>query len=268
MEAKNGRKKLSLLAVFLLTVLALTLILTVVRTLALLLALDAAIGYFRSGFLPIFLYVVEGLSLAACIAFPFLINKAPVREQEPPLSTLSLVGAAACALTLTATAFYLLIKCKALAAPTVLALLGALFLAIGAAYFVMQFFPKSNSTVLLGYGMILGALMMLAVVYFDRYTQMNAPHKVAVQTATLAIMFALLFEARTALGRGGMRARIPVTAFAALLCFSVGASDLIAFLAGVYNDITYLFFDLVALCASIWFFAKCLGFLSVQEDRA
>ena len=268
MNFANGKRTLSLPRIFFISLLALTACLTVTRTLALLFAFDANIGYFRPGFLPVLTYVLEGLAIACCIALPFLIKKEGVCEQEPPLSTAGMVGACCCALVLAATALYLLITCTSVPAPLFLVLFAALFLAVGAAYFAMHLFPQRSPHVLLCYGMILGALTVLAIVYFDRYTQMNAPHKIALQCCMLSIMGALLLEARSALGRGDTATRAALTAFAALLCFFLGASGLIGFAAGAFDSMTYLLFDLCSLCLSVWFFAKCHGFFSKKEEQA
>ena len=99
--------------------------------------------------------------------------------------------------------------------------------------------------------------MMLGVTYFDRYTQMNAPHKLSLHLCALAIMFAMLYEERALLSRPMPRARAAATAIAASLCTIYALSNAIAFLGGVYDDLIYFLFDLVTLGFAAWFITRC-----------
>ncbi len=239
----------------LLAVAALTLAATAFHTAALLSSLDA-IGYFQPSAAVIVLYILEGSVLALCAALPFALKSTPVAKSRP-LSTAGLVGAAGSALLLVVNALYLLLRRDALSyCPVLLILLTALFTALGAGYFATQFRGGSESTVLCGYGMILGCTCMLIMTYFDRYTQMNAPHKISLHLCMLAVMLAVLFEVRELLGKDLPHWRLATTVLAFFFCTVTGLANTVGFVAGAYSNLTYLFQDLICLTLAVYFGAK------------
>ena len=110
---------------------------------------------------------------------------------------------------------------------------------------------------LLGYALLLALILLMVVTYFDRYTQMNAPHKLSQHMCILAALLALLCELRALIGRRTPQHALPFSAFAAFLCITVGVSNTLAFALGSYEDITYLLFDLLLLTLGIRFAAAC-----------
>ncbi len=261
-----GKHRLTGLQCALILVGLLTLGATVIRTLALFLYLDADIGYFQSGKgLVIDLYIYEGLAVALAVALPFLIKKERVPAQRP-LSTAGLVGAAAAAILLMVNAFYLLLRWKHLPAPVLLIIMTALFCALGAGYFTTQFRGGGDATVLCGYGMIFGCTCMLAMTYFDRYVQMNAPHKISSHLCMLAVMLAVLFEVRALLGKDLPHVRLSTLAIAFFFTVSAGLSNTLAFVAGIYGDLTYLFQDLICLALAVYLGARLLDLALTSAD--
>ena len=255
----------------------LAILLTAVRTLALFLAFDAKIGYFVTGApLAIFLYISEGLAVALAVLLFFLTEKKPEGTEPAPLSPALpvTVGAGASALLSLACACALLATIGQNPAPRALVFLAVICAAIGAGYFVTCAIApfrrvQAETSAIFGFFAILGIALFLAVIYFDRYTQMNAPHKVALQCCFLAAMLTLLMEIRVSLGKGGDRARAAFTAFAALLCAAVGISDTVAFLAGRYHDALYLLFDLLCVALAVYCGARLytLCFPAPNDDR-
>ena len=246
---------------------------TVVRTLALFLAFDAEIGYYVTGApLAIILYITEGLSVALAALLFFLSKKqaAPVRPNALPVA----VGAGASAFLTLACACMLLATIGKSPAPRALVFLAAICAAIGTGYFACHAIAPSRrvqteTTAIFGFLAILALALFLAVIYFDRYTQMNAPHKVALHACFLSAMLAILMEIRVSLGKGGEHARAAFTAFAAMLCAAVGISDTVAFCAGIYHDVFYLLFDLLFLALAAYFGARLytLCFPAPKEKR-
>ena len=244
---------------------ALTLVATALGIVATLACLDP-IGYFQPSVPVIALYIIEGSVLALCIALPFLLKGSCVPTSRP-LSTAGLVGAAGSALLLVVNALYLLLRRDALTfCPTLLILLTALFAAVGAGYFATKLRGSSESAPLLGYGMILGCTCMLIMTYFDRYTQMNAPHKISLHLCMLCVMLAVLFEVRELLGKDLAHWRLATTALAFFFCTVTGLANTVGFVAGAYSSLTYLFQDLICLMLAVYFGARLFD-LVAHENR-
>ena len=248
---------------------ALTLIATVLRTLSLFLCMDE-IGYFRSGAtLTILFYVVIALMGALCIAIPFLINIERVAREPAVLAGSRFAGAAIAAVTLCAAALFLLIRAQKLPTPALLNLLTALALLCGATYFALHLTSVKSATVALwGYGAIFGCALSLILTYFDRYTQMNAPHKLSFHICMILVMLALLLELRDLLGCPLPRTCTTLTGFAAAFCTAIALPNLLAFAGGVYSDVFYLFFDIMTLGLATHFGTKCaqLACSPAKED--
>ena len=266
MKQSSQKHTYTPLQLFLFAVAALALSATILHTVALL-AFQDAVGYFRTSLPVIALYIIEGSVLALCIVFPF-VKKGTSVSASRPLSTAGLVGAASGAVFLVVNALYLFLRREVITyCPALLVLLTAIFCALGAGYFATRFRGSSDSTVLCGYGMILCATCMLVMTYFDRYTQMNAPHKISLHLCMLAVMLAVLFEVRELLHKDLSPWRLATTALAFFFCVMTGLGNVIAFLAGVYNDLTYLFQDLICLSLSVYFGARLFDLVARQETQ-
>ncbi len=241
----------------------------VLRSVALGLFFDADVGYFRRDDFLIDLYIMEGIATSLCFALPFLIKKEARPTADQPLSLGALVGAGLSALTLAVVAFYLLMRREQLHAPTGLVLITALLLVVGAGYFVGQFRTKQDTATVLvfGYGLILALACLLAVTYFDLYTQMNAPHKVSLHLCLLATMAAVLFELRVPLGRPLPHVHAAVCGFACFITATCGLSNTVGFLVGAYDNATYLLCDLCCVGLCVYFAAKCVALATGKEPN-
>lgn len=240
----------------------LVLLVLLLRVLALHLAFDADIGYFQKGApLCVLLYIFEGLLLALLVAIPFLISNTRVRPITKSPSTPEMVGCMLSALLLLLPAGYLLLKGRTqLSALALVSILAALFSLLAAGFFLCRLLSVSDETrALFGYALILAAALLMLVAYFDRYTQMNAPHKLTQHFSMLAVMLATLFEIRALLSKDLPRVRLAVSAAAFAICTVFSLSNAIAFCTGVYDDLTYLFFDLPVLGLAVYYAAKCLS---------
>ena len=238
----------------------LALVACALRTLAFLIGFDAEIGYFRSASLPIVLAnACLILCAVPCVAISFLINREQIPTESKPLCSPRFISAASVAALTCLAAFFLILRADDIPAPKMLVLLAAVLLIGTAAYFLRRLYGvATNSVAALGFFTIFGAAFTLAITYFDRYTQMNAPHKISLHLCMLAIMFAMLYELRALLGRPTTRAYVGVTAFAAVLCAVFSVSNIIALFANVYSSALYLVFDLVALGYAAYFITKSI----------
>ena len=261
---KKNRSKLCLLAIAAVALLALLL-----RSIALHEGFDADIGYFKKGAVSVILtYVLEALGVALCVALPFLINNTRVKAATAAPSTALLIGAIFTALTLPVTAVYLLLKGRTeLVAPALVSILAAIFCLLAIGFFLAHFFNvKPDTRALFAYALILAAALLMMIAYLDRYTQTNAPHKLAQHLCMLCIMLAALYEARALIGRDIPRFRLAALALAFFLCSVLAASNVIAFCTGVYEDLTYLVCDLPSLGFAIYCGAKLFTALEKEVE--
>jgi hypothetical protein len=126
-------------------------------------------------------------------------------------------------------------------------LLAALACAAAALYFLFQLLGAESLATPCAYGVIFAGILLLSVTYFDRYTQMNAPHKVWVHLSLLSIMIYMLYELRARIGRPAPRALTVTSALVLMLCIPTGVSDLIAYACDLYDNTLYLICDLVLI---------------------
>lgn len=247
---------------------ALTVGATVLRSIALTLSFDADIGYFQKGLIPV--YILLALAAALCAAIPFLIKKEALDKTGRTSRTAELIAAALPALVLLVLAFYLLARRKSIPAPALLVVLAAFLCATGAAYFGSRLRDGQDTAtgLLFGYGAILGMTLLLAITYFDLYTQMNAPHKLSQHLALLVAMVALLYELRILTKTQFPRIRAASAGLASFSCTVVGISNTVGFLAGSLSDVTYLLIDLLLVTLGVYFAVTCtLLCLPAKTDK-
>lgn len=257
----NSKAKISRVQLLAILLGALTVCAAALRTVALTLFLNTDTGYLPRGGISIPLHILEVLAVAFCVAMPFLIKRDTLKVEAAPLSIAALFGAGLCALTMVLCAAYFLLRSARVPAPTVVVLLAAIFLLGGAFYFVNQFRSKQEpATALpLGYAAILASALLLAALYFDLNTPMNAPHKISLQMALLATMVALLYELRVFTGEPRPRVQLAVCGYACFSCAVAGIPNTIAFFSDAYGTTAYLFADLTALALAVYFGAKCVS---------
>lgn len=246
-----------------------TIIACVLRTLALFFAFDRDPGYFRTGaLLPILYYALVAVSFLWFCSFFFRVKKGTSLPEFPAPELPSFCGGAVAAVAFLVAAAILVFTAKSQAASAVVPLAAAAFLLAGCAYFLLPLFGKENGSaqILCGYALIFGTTLLLCTTYFDRYTPMNAPHKVAGHLALLSVLFAMLSELRRKVGKRAPRAEVFFTMVAFFLCFTTGLSGMIAFLGGVYEDLTYLAVDFALFAFSLYLAARNAGVFCAPAD--
>ncbi len=236
-----------------------TLIATVLRALSLTLAFDRTTGYFKAGAaLPLCYQIFTAACLLACILFPLLALKNRVPQERAKRTLHSTCGAGLCALLCFLNFIAACMQTSELLSPF-LRLLGLLSLLAATVYFILQATPHKigvATTAVLGCLTIVALACLISFSYFDVATPMNAPHKTDPHVALLAIMLYLLYELRATAGIPLPRALTACTALAFLLSVTVGFSDLVAYLAGIYTAPTYLAQDLLLIAAAIYIGAR------------
>ena len=147
---------------------------------------------------------------------------------------------------------YLILQPTPLPAPTAFGILAAAFLIVGAFHFLLLIRHRTESAAFCGYGVILGAIFLLSITYFDRYTQMNAPHKVSVHLCMLSIMLCMLFLIRPLIGCARPLGQAASTALCLFCTLTYGGSNLIGAIFGIYTDPLYLTIDVASLCFAVY----------------
>ena len=259
---------------------AVTLTVTLLRSLALCLAFDPQIGYFSAatlgdGFLTGSQYALLVLGALGCCTLPFFIKRDQLPTAAAPLSTADNVTATLCGLSMLAVALCTVIqvlgyrsgKVSTLPAPAVLMLLAALAATAGAFFFLLQVVERPALATPFGYAVIGCAVLLLSVTYFDRYTPMNAPHKVSLHLALLAIMLATLYDIRTRIGRAMPRVHAIVSAVLFLFGTTASVSNLIAYVAGIYDNALYAVCDLLVLTLAAYHATRAIGVLRAMSEE-
>lgn len=235
------------------------------RTAALFSAFDRDPGYFRSGaLLPILYYALAAVSLVWFASFFLRVKKEPPLPELPCPELSTFCGNAISATAFFVTGILLILSARSVSAPLAVPVMAAVLLLLGCAYFLLPLFGKEEGSALLlgGYALIFGSALLLSVTYFDRYTPMNAPHKLAGHLALLSLMLTVLTELRGKLGRRVPRAEAVAAMVSFFLCFTSGASGLIAFFGGVYRDIVYFAVDLCLLAFAVRLAVRGAGALA------
>lgn len=209
--------------IYLLCAAGATVLALVLRTLALFFELDS-IGYLN-GTLSTLTTVVQVIALIGCIVYSFLIKKDTLPASAAPIG-MGRIFCALSALVLAVAAVLLIanlsaIEQKLLVIPAVLALF------CGVAYFLLRFLRYEGAYALFGFGIILGAVLLISLTYFDLFTPMNAPRKTSLHLCLLATMLYLLYELRAAVSIPMPRVQLAACSICFLLVLSNSGSNLI-----------------------------------------
>ena len=183
--------------------LLLTLIAMVIRTLCFFFAFDSEIGYYKEGFLPSLLTGFCVLSALLFISAFVKIKKDTIsgtgRENNLLLKCASGVVVALSLYSLIAYSGEILYANKG-----IVALLGIVGALMSVAYFAYNYLSGDNSQratqAVFGFGVIIVAVIVVFVSYFDVYSLMNSPIKVNLHIALLSLMLFVLNEIRAFAG--------------------------------------------------------------------
>ncbi len=252
-------QKLRNLRVYYIAVFALTLLATVLRTLALTLSLNRANGYFESHEgLPVALNALLVLATATILLYPLLLcNRVPTVDS--PRSFFKHASSTLCALSFL---FCFISTCtakKLVALPTLLWLAAILALLAATVYFLAKtpLCPLGiTGEAVFGSLTLFAVACLIAVTYFDIATPMNAPAKMHLHLALLAVLLYLLYELRDTVGASLPRVRVAFTGLAFFFATAVGVSDLIAAFDGYAKSLVYLSHDLLLIGLALYVAAQ------------
>ncbi len=218
---------------------ALTLAGVILRTVFMLTAYDADIGYFQVGTAPVVSQLLSILAVlfpaVTCITIPK--NQLSTAWDEKVIAFTAPLPAAA----LVVFGIYRLITCSLYQETSVLFYAQGLLALLGAAYLALSPVPKINQRspllrAVLGMCVIFWALTSVADTYFDLFTTMNSPIKVILQFGFLSIALLMIAELRFGLGKAAPRMAVCAHCLALYFGLTGGISTLVASLR--YSTVT------------------------------
>ena len=236
----------------------LTLLTLILRTLSLYRHLDP-IGYFDDSALPTLTTIFLVWGIALCIAYPFLLFKKGEIEALPPATLADKIAALVAAIA-TAVATVLLTTTTSTTDQTLLTALGVLALLCGTGYFIARLKYFAGPTALLSFGVILGAILLISLTYFDLTVPMNSPHKLSLHLCLLACAVFLLYEMRLAVSTPFPRVLIMAASLCTLLTVSMSGSNLILALRDT-SGVLYLAGNLLSLAIGLCAAWRLIGLL-------
>ncbi len=267
-----GKKTIKICAF---TVFALTALAVMVRTFCLAMCYDylnEGVGYYTNGVLPKIFSLVSVVSVVFFLAVALIAKKGIVsfngKEENVPLKIVSacamvgflafFVGTVNSSVFVNlSVAFDLLIKLSSLMAIV---------------YFAMNVFGSDaikNSQVVLGFGIIVWSVCILAITYFDIYVPMNSPDKTHLHLALISLMVFFVSEFRSFLLEINKPTYI-FTLFAAVFFSGVGTvPSLIKYFALGMEGYDYLYYDIVVFTLFLYTAARLVSFaFSEVKDQA
>ena len=151
---------------------------------------------------------------------------------------------------------------------SLLLLVAGIFLLVSAAYYAVLWFNQDRHgeiNALIGFSLPLGALLLIAVTYFDLHTTMNSPVKMSFQIAMIAFMIFSMYELRIALGKPKPRAYFFSAMVTVLLTGTASFPQILAFIFGKLTNTAYLLYSIFALCVFIYVLARLCIFVSARS---
>ena len=238
------------------------------RTLALTLSFDRASGYFTSGALPLLYRIIAILSLVAIVTIPPIFLRGKI---SPTRASLSRIGTCGALLTSLLLFMNFIVGCtiRSTILSPLLWLMGLLSLLLSTVYFLLQT-PRlaagTSTHAILGSFAILALACLIAFTYFDITTPMNAPRKMDLHMALLAVILYLLYELRAKTDISHPTALSVFGGLAFFLTVSVGLSDIIAYLIGVFGNPLYLVQDLLLLTLAVYIGARSFADATLSQN--
>jgi hypothetical protein len=230
----------------------LTLISVAVRTLCMLTAFDAEVGYLAPGPMTALANALYFVTAAAIVILAVLIPK----DTLPGELRICLRAPSACLLGLALAAFTVVAMtvCIPTAPSKLLTVSAVLGLPASSYYFLSATrggrYPDWLS--FLGYLPVFWCVTAVGELYFDVYVTMNSPLKVTLQAGLLGFMLMSLQELRFRIGRATPRAAVAFFGMGSFTCLTAAIPLLIATGAGVVSHTLHTLYAIVLLAAGLY----------------
>jgi hypothetical protein len=148
------------------------------------------------------------------------------------------------------------------------ALIGIALGAISAIYFLGSFIgskKRSGYSMLGGFVTVFWCTYVIAINYFDVYTTLNNPLKVAIQIALLAVMLCLLCEFRARLGDARGALHMTLTLITGSLCLYAALPALTCTVNGKTANLRYAFASIVLLAFAAYAIRTSMLFVQASD---
>jgi hypothetical protein len=256
---------------------ALTLVAVLLRCIALFRCFDASIGYFKSGVLSI---MCDVLCVAAAV-LPFvcavIMSKADMpalkAHMQPVVAKPHAAGIIPAAVMATAAVMFFVLYRNPGAgtqysSPKLLIWMFATGL-FAAVFFAARCGLKigTSATVLLGFVVIAWTILAVGYTYFDLYTTMNSPIKVALQFGLLAAMLTVTSEIRALLGRYAPRSGLFFTCLAVFFGFYASVPTLVAHFAVARQTTVHFLIACTLLAVAIYETVRFVNLVLCYDGR-
>lgn len=228
----------------------LTVVAVLLRILNFLLNFDTSIHYFYETPLHLIYRAVCILTVAWLLtSLIFIPRYSFPKATRPAVSNASRLTALFCAVLTAGSFFFFRVNIYYYASHAKLYQLLCLFSLLSAVYFFLQFLANKpvQYTVLTSYTVILWIGLILCVTYLNLYVAMNSPFKITLHMALLGFLLYLSEEARMLTDHSFRISYLACTMIALLNCALSSIPVLIAYAAGVYRDLDYLFYAVLTL---------------------
>lgn len=256
--------------------LALTALLIVLRFVNLLCFFDYDIGYYQRGAaLPIIMNALLVLSVLFFAVASIFITRAPKSLCGYEKNSFTIIGSSLCALTFLALGINF--SLFSIALPSHIQLnakiisLYAVFSMLAALYFIsniVNFIGKYRA--LFAIPLIINAVSILAISYFDITIQMNSPQKLLLHVACLASMFFFITEARCIFE--DMRKKLYIFWLCTGIFFSgvYSVPSLIYFAINGISDYTFITFIITFFAVFVYLVTRAVTLMisSLKADTA
>lgn len=224
----------------------------VVRSVCFLCLFEKDIGYFESGILPA---LSDALYLVALI-IPIVCASLTPRDALPRRLNASgrAIPAVLLGLALAAFTTVSLLICfparrsNTMVAPSLLGLLASTYYFLSARK--SDRYPDWLS--LLGYLPVFWSITAIGETYFDTYTAMNSPVKLALQFGMMGFMLIALAELRFRVDRAVPRYSLVFLSIGSYVCLVGSIPVLVATGAGILNHLRHTLFATVLFCAGAY----------------
>ena len=241
---------------------ALALVAVVLRSIAALYNFDAAIGYFQAGILPIMCDVLcvaaVVLPLVCAVIMPKEDSPALKAHMQPTVAAPHAAGIIPAAVIFTASALclglYLNSATGIIAANRPLLLWIFITGLLCALFFAARCGLKLGTApvVLLGFAAIAWAVVAIGYTYFDLYTTMNSPIKLALQFGLIATMLVVTSEIRALLDRYAPRSGLLFTCLAVFFGFYASVPTLVLHFAVARQTTVHFLLACTLLAVAIY----------------
>ena len=247
-----------------------TVIAVIARVCCLIWFYDNDIGYYTKEFLPTALNVFCVLTVLFIVSSFFVTKKTKCisdgREENLAVKIASVV----CSLAFAAF-FVISVTSTTFVSQTVVSdLLIKISSLMAIAYFAMNLLganAKRSAQVLLGFGLIIWAICILAVTYFDVYVQLNSPDKMMLHLALIGAMAFLVSEFRAYVIALKSNLYLLCACLAVFFLATSTVPSLIKWALDGMAEYKYLYYDIVLLVCLGYVVVRLLSFAFLIDKR-